>query len=147
LSDEEKNTEVKKPPFDPAQLLGQLKDIVGGNKEPTKGGGKSWVSTLVIIAVVLVGVAVWSWISWKNGRELAKLRHEKNKAKILAEKAEVDLLVEKGNEAIAAKIKIVDAAEEKLRVVEADILAVEAHYEADMRAIDSIRSWRDAGIL
>ena len=30
--------------------------------------------------------------------------------------------------------------------IEADIRAEEARYEADMRAIDAIRSWRDAGI-
>jgi uncharacterized protein HemX len=131
--------------FDPYKLLDQLKSIVNDNKKES-GGGKSWVGTLVIVAVVLVGVAIWSWISWRRGRELAQLRHEKNKAKILRDKAELDQRIAKGAEEIAAKQRVIDALEEKLRIVDADIRAEEARYEADMRAIDSIRSWRDAGV-
>jgi len=137
---------AEKPPFDPSELLGQLKKIVSDNKEPTKGGGKSWVWTLAIVAVVLVGIAVWAWISFRHGRELAKLRHEKNKAKILADQAVVDGKVAEGNEAILKAKKVIEKAEDSLRVIESDIRAEEKRYEADLRAIRSIRSWRDAGI-
>ena len=139
-----KKQEVSKPPFDPHELLGQLKGIVDKNKQPTEGGGKSWVGTLVIIAVVLVGVAVWSWISFRRGRELAKLRHEKNKAKIMKEDALTKAAVAKNDELVAKYEKVFEAAEKYQRVIEADIAAEEKRYEADMRAIDSIRSWRDA---
>lgn len=137
---------TKKPAFDPQKLLGQLKGIVSKHKEPTKGGGKSWVGTLIIIAVVLVGIAVWSWISFGRGRELAKLRHEKNKTKILKEKAEVMAKVAENDKAIAEARARIDKAEDKLGNIEADIRAEESRYEADLRAIDNIRSWRDAGI-
>lgn len=133
---------VEKPPFDPMKLLGELERIVKDNKKPS-GGGKSWVGTLVIIAVVLVGVAVWSWISWRRNRELAKLRHEKNKAKILADQAVVDKKVAEGDAAIAEAEKVLVKARDDLRVIEADIRAEEARYEADLRSIDRIRSWRD----
>lgn len=135
---------AEKPPFDPTQLLGKLESIVSDNKaKAPASGGKSWVSTLIIVAVVLVGIAVWSWISFRNGRELAKLRHEKETARILAEKAVVDAKLEV-NEAVKreAKAKQVQA-EERLKLIEADVRAAEEKHAADLRAINSIRSWRD----
>lgn len=140
-----KKKEVTKPPFDPYKLLDQLKGIVE-KKAPTKGGGRSWVSALIVITVVLVGVAVWSWISFRRGRELAKLRHEKNKAKLLKEDAVLQAQIAKNDEYIAEQEKIFNTADDRLKIIEADIRAEEKRYEADMRAIDSIRSWSDAGL-
>ena len=42
--------------------------------------------------------------------------------------------------------KRIEEADSELKLIDADIRAEEDRYEADMRAIDSIRSWRDAGI-
>ena len=140
-----------KPLFDPQKLLGQLKQIVSSNKGPpaTDGGGgsaKSWISALIIIAVVLVGISVWYWISFRRGRELAKLRHEKNKAKVLADQAVIDKKVAEGDAAITEAEKVIEKADDRLRIIDADIRAEEGRYAADLRAIRSIRSWRDAGV-
>ena len=94
----------------------------------------------------MVGVAIWSFVSWYRGRELAKLRHEKNKTKILQEKAELDKKLTKNKITYIEAGKRIAEAEERLRIIDADIRAEEARYEADLRAIDSIRSWRDAGV-
>lgn len=141
MSDQETKG-ADQPPFDPTALLGKLEGIVGKHKSP-EGGGKSWLSTLIIIAVVLVGVAVWSWISFRNNRELAKLRHEKEKARILAEKTELDAKVAKNDEVIAEAKRRQAAVEETIRHIDADIRTEQERYEADLRAIDRIRSWRD----
>ena len=137
---------TKKPAFDPQELLRQLEGIVSKNKEPTKGGGKTWRSGLIIVAVVLVGLLVWYWVYTKRGRELAKLRHEKNKAKILKEDALWKMTVSKNDAVIASQEKKFEIAAKKQREVEVLIRAEEGRYEADLRAINSIRSWRDAGI-
>lgn len=142
----EESKETSKPSFDPYKLLDQIKQVVNDNKNQASGGGKSWVGTLIIIAVVLVGVAIWSFVSWYRGRELAKLRHEKNKTKILQEKAELDKKLTKNKITYIEAGKRIAEAEERLRIIDADIRAEEARYEADLRAIDSIRSWRDAGV-
>jgi len=146
MPDEAKEAKGEQPPFDPYKLLDELKQIVNNNKNQETGGGKSWIGTLIILAVVLVGVAIWSWISWRRGQELAKLRHEKNKTKILQEKAELDKKLTKNKITYIEAGKRIAEAEERLRIIDADIRAEEARYEADLRAIDSIRSWRDAGI-
>ena len=137
---------VEKPSFDPHKLLDQLKGIVTDNKDPAKGGGKSWLGTLIIIAVVLVGIAVWSWITFGRNRELARLRHEENKRKILKEQDELLVKVAEKDKESEALRKRIAAADKELELIDADIRAEEDRYEADMRAIDSIRSWRDAGI-
>jgi hypothetical protein len=129
---------VKQPPLDPAAILGKLEGIVKDNK-----GGGSWVSTLIISAVALMGMAVFSWISLRSNRELARLRHEKETARILAEKAEVDARVAANDGARAqAEKKRLEIAEH-LRGIEADARTENARYEANLRAIDRIRSWRD----
>jgi uncharacterized protein HemX len=142
MSADKESSGVKPPPFDPADLLGKLEGVVAQHRDPT-GGGKSWVSTIIIIVVALAGVAVWSWFSSRRNRELAKLRHEKNKAAILAEKAELDAHVARSATEIAAADREIEKAEDRIRIIEADIKAGEGRYEADLRAIDRIRSWRD----
>ncbi|MBW2691045.1 MAG: hypothetical protein JRE57_00245 [Deltaproteobacteria bacterium] len=136
---------VKKPSFDPSDLLSKLKGIVSNNTSPG-GVGKSWLSTIVIIAVVLAGFAAWSWFNRRHVRELARLRHEKNKARILAANAKTIQMLADGDEKIAAADRAFAAAREALRVIAADERAEEGRYEADLRAIDSIGSWRDAGV-
>ena len=84
--------------------------------------------------------------SWRRGKELAKLRHEKNKAKILKEKAELEKKLTKNKIIYLEAGERISEAEKVLEQTDLDIQAEERRYEADMRAIDSIRSWRDAGI-
>lgn len=131
------------PPVDPNDLLTKLQRIVDSK---TKKGGPSWVQSLILVAVVLAGAAVWSWISWRSNRELARLRHERAKAKLAAAQAATAREVEATNTKVDALKKKVSAAEEQLRLVDADIRAVEDKYEANLRAVGRIRTWRDAGV-
>lgn len=135
--------EAEKPAFDPSELLGKLGGIVTKNQDPKEGGGKSWVSTLIIIAVVLVGLAVWSWISFRSNRELAKLRHEKETQRILAEKAVVDAKVAEFDAVAKAAQETRARAAEQQRLLETQIKVEEERYAANLRAIDRIRSWND----
>lgn len=130
-------------PVDPTKILGQLKDIVANNKAPT-GGGKSWVSTLIIIAVALAGIAIWAWVSWRQGKELARLRHQKEVDRIrLANKVIEDAIASDKIQIDNLDARYADA-EKSLAAIEARIETVEAKHRADKAAIASIRSWRDA---
>jgi len=103
------------------------------------------MGTLIVIAAALFGMAVWTWVSARRGRELAQLRHEKFVAEVKADQAIVDTILRKNDQALAAIRVIEQAAAEKLRLIESDIKAEEARYAADLRAIDRIRTWRDVG--
>lgn len=134
---------AEQPPVDPLALLGKLEGIIRGQKSAV--GGRSWMGTLIVIAAALFGMAVWTWVSARRGRELAQLRHEKFVAEVKADQAIVDTILRKNDQALAAIRVIEQAAAEKLRLIESDIKAEEARYAADLRAIDRIRTWRDVG--
>lgn len=132
--------------LEPTKILAQLKSLVDGNKKPAAegGGGKSWVSTLIIIAVTLAAMAVWAWISWRQGRELAKLRHAKEVERIRGDNKVIDDAVAKDRAEIDDLNKKYLDTEKALDAINARIKAAEAQHEADKRAISAIRSWRDA---
>lgn len=138
--DESKGAE--KPPFDPSKLLGKLQDLAKGQTKES-GGGKSWIATLVLLAVALIGVGIWAWKRRKHAKELARLRHQENKAKILEEKAELARQLAKDSSELDRADREIRAAADRVSVLEAEIRAEEARYDANLRAIDRIRSWRD----
>lgn len=136
-------SEVAKPPLDPAEILSKLEALT---KRHRNAGGSSWVGTLILIAVAVAASAVWAWISSRRNRELAKLRHKREVQRIKAERAKVDADVEKNDAAVAEARKAERAIEERLRHLEADIRTEDERYAADLRAVDRIRSWADAGV-
>lgn len=142
MADPTVESKAEKPALDPTAILAKLKDIVSSNKSPS-GGGKSWMSTIVMIAIALIGISVWAWISQRRNRELAKLRHEAFVTKVKLAQDLVDAKVKGNDEAVEKSKALVAEAQEKLRVIDSDTRAEEARYAADLRAIDSIRSWRD----
>jgi uncharacterized protein HemX len=150
MTADKKETKVEQPAFDPNKLLDQLQELVKSKSksvDPAHGGtkrvGSSWIWKLILPLVVLIGIAAFAWFANKSNRELAKLRHEKNKAKILKDQAVVQAKIATNDEYIAEQQKIYDAAQERIKIIDADIAAGEKQYEADLRAIDSIRSWDD----
>jgi uncharacterized protein HemX len=128
---------------DAAAILKSLDELVQKNKDQANGGGKSWVGTLIIIAAVLVGTAVWAWISWRQGKELARLRHEAEARRIQAEHDAVDQAVAAAKARIDELQKRIDEAKARIKAVELKIAEVEAQRAADKKAIDRVRSWRD----
>lgn len=150
MPDTEESTGVEQPPFDPDELLRKLENLIESKvtAEPSSqnstSSAKSWIWAIVIAVIVLIGITVFTWISFKNGRELAKLRHEKNKAKILADQAAAEAELAKLQSEIDAAQTRADAAAEDLRRAEADIRAEEARYEANRRAIDRMRGWDES---
>ena len=153
MTENEKETKGVEPPlFDPNKFLLQLQDIVSKRTERnpitvtrTNKATSIW-SYLIVAAIALAAIAIGSWLVWRKSKELARLRHEKNRAAIRREQLEFHAELDENNMAIDKAQKEIDAAENSLRIIEADIKAEESRYEADLRAIDSIRSWRDAGI-
>jgi uncharacterized protein HemX len=136
------------PAVDSHKLLQDLERILKNHSTPAeqeKGGTPSWLGWLIVIGVVLAGVAVWSWISWKRSKELADLRHEAEKTRILKEQAETSAKLAIHEDTIKRLEQTRIELEETERRIQADIRAEESRYEADLRAIDSIRNWRDVG--
>lgn len=132
---------AKRAVGDPDELLARLEKAV--NDQAKKGSTtKWWIAAGVSLVVVVAGVA-WYWVRLRDGRELARLRHEKEKQRILADRAAVEAKVARSREEVARLDKEIAAAHDHLRRIEADIRLKESHYEASRQAIDRIRSWGD----
>jgi len=138
---------VEHPPFDPKKALRQLEELILAQSREVEGSetaarvGTSSIWSILLPVVVLIGIAVYSWYARKNSRELAKLRHEKNKAKILKNKAMLDSELAGGQVKIDEIMKRVEELDEKIRIIDTDIRAEESRHEADVRAIDRMRTW------
>jgi hypothetical protein len=113
------------------------------SQKPEKGGGaKSWWRWPLLILLVLAGLAIAGWISMRNRRELAKLRHEKFKREELAKQAEVDAQVAENDLSKEKHLKV--AARERERLLEADLKlkAAENRHAKHVDAIDRL-GWGD----
>lgn len=148
MADPKKETKAEQPAFDPNKLLRQLEAIVKSkSKSVDRAHGnparvsKSWYWAIILPVIVLAGIALVAWLSQRSNRELAKLRHEKNKTKILKEQTELFLELNKSHDQVAEAQKQIDASRDRLRVIEADITAEEKRHETDMHALHRIRTW------
>jgi uncharacterized protein HemX len=139
-------TTEKAPPAptrrDPSDILAKLDQLINERRD-VDGKSKGWIATLIMAVLAIGGMAVFSWVKMRHGRELARLRHEKNKNAILARKATVDQRAASMRSEIVRFQKEVERLAENMRRIYADIRHEEALYEANNEAIDRIRSWRD----
>jgi len=140
---------VTLPGFDPSRLLAAAETAILGRTEAAPNGSNetrkasSWVSSVIIVLVVIGGMVVYAWVRRRHSRELAKLRHERNVASIEATNATTKQAVEENIEVVNELKKDRAAAIDALRVIDADIRAEKGRYDADMLAIDRILSWSD----
>lgn len=63
-------------------MIAALAKAVEAQKPDTGSGAKSWWRWPLLIILVLVGVLVAAWALNRDRRELARLRHARNKARI-----------------------------------------------------------------
>lgn len=135
--------------FDPHRLLTIAeRAIVARSKAVGEDGGEerkaaSGWGTAIIGLTVVAAIVVFGWLRWRRGKELAKLRHERNKARIEADNATLRKTIASSDRAadrLAARRRSLAG---KVRIVDADIRAEEQRYEADLLAISRITSWDD----
>jgi septal ring factor EnvC (AmiA/AmiB activator) len=130
--------------MEPSELLEKLKGFTETKQEAKKeSGSSSWIVAIVMVFVVLIGVFVFAWVANKNAKELAKLRHEKNKREIEEENAKVAAEAEKNDVKRAELEKLASETRAEIDKVDKAIKNVEAARDTDRAAIDSITSWND----
>lgn len=103
----------------------------------------NWVVGLVVAAVVFIGLSILSWYLWSKGKELAKLRHEKDVAEMAKHQAEVQAeltVLEEKRISLEVEAKIQEGRVETLRMA---IQRAEAERQATHAKIDTLTSWDD----
>lgn len=129
--------------MEPSKALEKLSSIVDNNKDKEKGGSKGWVASIVIFFVVLIAIFVFAWVANRDAKELAKLRHEKNKKKVEDENLRIE---HKAAENDKEKEKLqgqITAAKNEIRKLDEEIRVADKAHEENVKNINSITSWRD----
>lgn len=147
MAGNEDEAKAGKPAFDPNKLLADIEALLMKKSVKVEDGfspgrvSTKWYWAIIAPVLVLVAVAAFTWWSQRANRELAKLRHEKVKAKIIKEQTELFVELNKNDIKVAEAQKLIDASNNKLRIIEADIAAEEKKYEANLDALHRIHTW------
>lgn len=106
-------------------------------REETAG----WISTLVTLVVALVMGAIAVYAAWKSGKEVARLRHEKDVEEENRREAELHSATQGLQEERLLALR--KAAEHRARVdqLNGQIAVVEAQRQSRLAQIDQITSW------
>ena len=131
----------------PSQALANLLKTVEANRVPDDekktASPKSWISAIIIFFVVMIAVLVFAYVSTRNSKELARLRHEKNKRDIMAKNKEAMSSVEKNDVAIAEHEVAIETLHKEMDGIDAEIAKIEHARKMDHKAIELITRWRD----
>jgi septal ring factor EnvC (AmiA/AmiB activator) len=129
--------------MEPSKFLEKLKSFTETKKEEKRDGKAGWIAGIVMFFVTVIGLIVFAYVANRKAKELARLRHEKNKREIESKNAEVNRRVAEndkekerlGNEIseLRGKINQANVAVEKAKEVR----------RKDQEAINSITSWND----
>jgi len=129
----------------PTEALEKLSKAIGQHKD--EGGRVThWWRWPLVIFLVLIAAALFAWLSRRNSKELAMLRHEKKKQEVLIAQAESDALIDDAWTTVKAYGAQIEESKKKIATIDEQIAFVEAQLEADKAAIGRIRTWDDVGI-
>ncbi len=125
------------------KTLSSLTEVAKESSEKKKSGNASWITGLVMFFVALLGVFIFALISWKNSRELARLRHEKNVAKVKADNAVFDAAAAKNvEEVVELQGKLKEHLKEMTELSTKELEIKNTHMR-NKKAIGEISNWDD----
>lgn len=125
------------------KALESLLKTVQRNRSAKDGKPNGVVSAVIIFFVVIIATFVFAYASTRKSKELARLRHEKNKRDIETKNAETKRACTE-NAVEAARLGAeINQIEKEVDLLDEDIAIIEKAMEKDYKAIDAITSWRD----
>ena len=123
------------------KVLDKLVKAVESQKS-SESKGKGWMKWIPIVLSSLFGMFLSAWIQYKDGRELAKLRHEKTKRLVEKRQAEVAAAVASHEEVLAGAMMRVSEAKERIEQIDFQIEEALERHEKNLAQIDRLR-WSD----
>jgi len=114
-----------------------------GKKQESRSTPMAWVTSLIVGAVALLAVGFMYWRSWKQGRELAKLKHEKDVAVQGEIRAKAQSALDENNKAAAVHSLSVQKSKQLVEKLEGDLKAIEARKVKTDAEINALKSWDD----
>lgn len=107
------------------------------------GSGVGWIVGLVVSAVAMAAIGFLAWRNWKQGKQLAKLLHERDVRQQEAYR-EQSMAEMTAHEKQAQKLlRAAREAEREVARIKDEIQEVRDAQDARNREIDALRNWRD----
>jgi len=110
--------------------------------DKSRSGAKRWWHWPALILLVLVGLAVATWLGTRHRRELAKLRHQRFKREEEARQAEMKVAIAENQLAKDKALKKAEVARKRAASADAKMTKAVARYEKDKHRIAKLR-WGD----
>lgn len=114
--------------------------LLGKTRKPS--GKPAWYWWLFAVIVFLLGLVVVWWVLNRNNRELARLRHAKEKARIEREQADAYRRAWEHTSRKAEALLRVELTQAAIDGIEHDIQKVEKQHEIDRDSAMRLR-WSD----
>jgi uncharacterized protein HemX len=124
---------------EPSELLKKLSSI----SEKKKEGKHSWVTSVIIFFISAIAIFVFAWVSGKNAKQLAKLKHEKNKRKAEKENLKVIMKRELNEERVLDLAIKIDNNKAKIEHIDNKIEEAARVHQKNISNINSITGWKD----
>jgi septal ring factor EnvC (AmiA/AmiB activator) len=114
-----------------------------GGKQQKRGKPWSWIAGLVVAAIAMLTIGIMYWRAWRQGKELAKLKHERDVAEQNKARAEVEDRVARNEEEAKKLLEEAAAADKRAAAIDAKLKeAADAKTKTD-EDIDALKNWRD----
>lgn len=114
-----------------------------GEKQEDRSSPWAWVVGLVVAAIAAVAIGYAGYKQRKKGKELAKLKHEKDVAEKLKEERKI-IDATTSSATLGAKMrKDIEILDDKLSSLNEEIKAVEDEQETTNETINKLSNWRD----
>lgn len=114
-----------------------------GEKQQDRKAPWNWITGLIVGVVALVAVGLMYWRSWKQGRELAKLKHERDVNEQERERAEVTKAMAINQKKIHTHSIEVQKAKNRIREIDEFIDEEEDKKAETCEKINALKNWRD----
>lgn len=114
-----------------------------GGEQKSRSRPWRWVVGLGIGAVVLFFIAFLTWRAFRQGRELAKLKHERDVGEQNKIRAEKEMLLEANERDISKYNAKVWELRGEIKRIDDGIEAVEEENRRAKESIDALQTWDD----
>lgn len=123
--------------------MDKLLETIGALQEKQKAGGGGAITTLILVVLVLVAVAAMSYLAWKQSKELAELRHERDVAKEDAHQEAVRASVAALEEDKQQHLDAANAAMDRVDATRASIIDLAEQHARNVAIISKLKTWDD----
>ena len=130
-------------------LMGWIEQRKESAQVPLNQTGKpwGWITGIVMVLAVVIGVAIMAWRAWKRGKEIAKLRHQVDVDQEAKHQAEVNTKLEENADFREALIESSQRLMARIEKTKDDIVKLESERRRIHSELNRVTSWEDVDAL